>query len=125
MTGTSTTLPAPSCSRRTRDRSWCPRPVVVEVCQLLASRRGTRAEAAFLTSLGAGELTVLDLVPEDHLRAADLVLQYADLPLGAVDACVVAAAERLDATQIATLDRRDFGVVRPRHAAAFELLPAG
>jgi uncharacterized protein len=40
-----------------------------------------------------------------------------------VDASVVAAAERLDVRQIATVDRRDFGVVRPKHAEAFELLP--
>jgi uncharacterized protein len=36
---------------------------------------------------------------------------------------VIAIAERLGITQIATRDRRDFTVVRPRHAGAFELLP--
>ena len=36
---------------------------------------------------------------------------------------VVAIAERLGVTQVATLDRRDFSVVRPRHTDAFELLP--
>jgi hypothetical protein len=34
---------------------------------------------------------------------------------------VIAVAERLGITQIATLDRRDFTVVRPAHVTAFEL----
>jgi hypothetical protein len=36
---------------------------------------------------------------------------------------VVAAAERLEAVEIATLDRRHFSVVRPSHVEAFTLLP--
>jgi hypothetical protein len=100
-----------------------PAPVVVEVCQLLAARRGTRAEAAFLTSLGDGELDVIEVEQADYARAAHLVEQYADLPLGAVDAMVVAVAERLGVTDLATLDRRHFTVVRPAHVEAFTLLP--
>jgi predicted nucleic acid-binding protein len=34
-----------------------------------------------------------------------------------------AVAERLRATTIATLNHRDFRVVRPRHIAAFTLIP--
>jgi predicted nucleic acid-binding protein len=102
-----------------------PAPVIVEVCQLLASRRGTSAEAAFLTSLAAAEMDVLNLEPADYSRAAALVNRYADLPLGAVDATVIAIAERLRVTEIATLDRRHFTVVRPRHVDAFTLFPAG
>ncbi len=101
-----------------------PAPVVVEVCQLLAARRGTEAEAAFLRTLGSGDLRVLDLDPADYIRAAALVTQYADLPLGAVDSCVIAVAERLRLHEIATLDRRHFTVVRPAHLTAFALLPA-
>ena len=101
-----------------------PAPVIVEVCQLLASRRGTKAEGLFLAALAAGELQLVDLQLSDYGRAAELVEQYADLPLGAVDACVIAVAERMDATEVATLDRRHFSVVRPRHVAAFALLPA-
>jgi len=51
------------------------------------------------------------------------VAAYRDLPLGTVDASLVAAAERLDVRDIATLDRRHFSVVRPAHVAGFELLP--
>lgn len=100
-----------------------PAPVVVEVCQLLASRRGAQSEALFLTSLAAGELELLDLRPTDYGRAAELVQQYSNLPLGAVDASVIAAAERVGATDVATLDRRHFAIVQPKHVRAFTLLP--
>jgi hypothetical protein len=36
---------------------------------------------------------------------------------------VIAAAERLGATEVAALDRRHFSVVRPRHEVALALLP--
>jgi uncharacterized protein len=54
---------------------------------------------------------------------ADLVETYADLPLGTVDACVIAVAEHLGTSTIETLDRRHFTVVRPSHVDAFELVP--
>lgn len=60
---------------------------------------------------------------EDWDRIAELVDTYADLHLGGVDASLVAVAERLVATDVATLDRRHFSVVRPRHVQAFNLLP--
>jgi predicted nucleic acid-binding protein len=61
--------------------------------------------------------------PADLLRIAELVARYHDLPLGTVDASVVTAAERLGVSQIATIDRRHFSIVRPDHTSAFELLP--
>jgi hypothetical protein len=48
---------------------------------------------------------------------------YADLGLGFVDAAVIAACERLGEPKVATLDRRDFSVIVPRHVPALELLP--
>jgi len=54
---------------------------------------------------------------------SELVARYEDLPLGGVDAAVVAIAERLGIAEIATLDRRHFSVVRPRHVPAFVLRP--
>lgn len=54
---------------------------------------------------------------------AELVAQYRDLPLGTVDASVVAAAERLKVREIATLGRRHFSVVRPAHIDTFDVYP--
>jgi predicted nucleic acid-binding protein len=45
------------------------------------------------------------------------------MSLGTVDASIIALAERLRERQIATLDHRHFGVVRPWHVQRFELLP--
>lgn len=59
----------------------------------------------------------------DWSRMAELVEQYRDLRLGGVDASVVALAERRGEQIVATLDRRHFSVVRPRHQKAFTLLP--
>jgi predicted nucleic acid-binding protein len=102
-----------------------PAPVLVEVCYFLQAdkRGGPSAEALFLESLAAGELDLIPTVSSDLTRMAELVRTYADLPLGAVDASVVAVAERLDVTKIATLDRRHFGVVRPRHTDGFVIVP--
>ncbi|MGP3968383.1 type II toxin-antitoxin system VapC family toxin [Streptomyces sp. 6N223] len=103
---------------------FVPAPVIAEACYLVGSKLGARAEAVFLRDLANGLYgTVTAVVPEDILRMADLVEQYASLPLGGTDACVVAVAERVKTARIATLDRRRFAVVRPRHVDAFELFP--
>ena len=47
-----------------------------------------------------------------------------DLGLGGTDASLVALAERLGLTTLATFDRRHFTVVRPAHTPSFKLLPA-
>jgi uncharacterized protein len=100
-----------------------PAPVVAEVGYLLGAKAGPHAEATFLRSISAGDFTVEELTADDYARMADLVEQYRDLPLGTTDASVVTIAERLGSVEIATLDRRDFTVVRPRHVPAFTLLP--
>ena len=76
-----------------------------------------------MAAFARGEIYVEDPHPADFERIFELIETYRDLPLGTVDAAVVAAAERLEVTQIATLDHRHFSVVRPRHVEAFELLP--
>jgi predicted nucleic acid-binding protein len=60
---------------------------------------------------------------DDYERMADLVERYADWPLGVTDASVIAIAERLGVTKVATLDRRHFGPIQPRHSEAFTVLP--
>ena len=100
-----------------------PATVIVETSWLIEDRLGPDAEAAFLRSFPAGELTRLDLTEPDWERAVELIGTYADLRLGLVDASIVAVAERLGIPSLATLNRRDFTVVRPRHVDAFELLP--
>lgn len=95
--------------------------VVAEATYLIGRRLGPEAEAAFLR--GLGQIEVEPPTSDDWERIADLVDEYADLPLGGTDASVVTLAERLDAAEVITLDRH-FTVVRPRHREALELLPA-
>jgi hypothetical protein len=97
--------------------------VITEVVYLLSTRVGTDAEIRFIGDVAAGNLIAEPVSAGDWLRIAELVGAYRDLPLGAVDASVIAAAERLDVNQVATLDRRHFTVVRPAHVAALELVP--
>jgi predicted nucleic acid-binding protein len=97
--------------------------VVTEVAYFLSDWIGVRAEQAFARSLQEGELLVEPVEPLDWARIVELLDDYRDLPLGIVDASIVAACERLGATTLVTLDRRHFSVVRPRHCEALTLLP--
>lgn len=57
------------------------------------------------------------------LRADELLDRYRSLSLGLVDATVLAAAEMLAETKLATLDRRHFHTLRPAHCESLRLLP--
>ncbi|MBA3347933.1 MAG: PIN domain-containing protein [Actinobacteria bacterium] len=100
-----------------------PQLTIAEAMHLIGRRHPVDVELRLLADFVAGNFFTEPVREADWLRIAELVEQYADLPLGTVDASVVAAAERLGATTIATLDRRHFSVVRPRHLESFELLP--
>lgn len=97
--------------------------VITEVVYLISTRLGTDAEVRFLGDLAGGSFRVEPTIAGDWLRIAELVSQYRDLPLGTVDASVVAAAERLQIAEVATIDRRHFSVVRPAHVDTFALHP--
>lgn len=99
-----------------------PSPVIFETCYFIARDRGPHAEALALRLL-VSSARIEDPTNDDYLRAADLVEQYADFPLGTVDALIVAMAERLGVTTLLTLDRRHFGAIRPAHCESFELVP--
>lgn len=100
-----------------------PASVLPEICYLLGTRVGPVAEARFVRSLADGEFEVEPFDDADVRRAADLMAAYGTLPLGFVDATIVALAERLGVTTLLTTDRRHFTVVRPRHADGFTLAP--
>jgi len=100
-----------------------PAPTLVELDQLARSRRTPDLTPALLASISDGSLVLAQLDLESYERVHELIVRYADFPLSFVDAAVVAIAERLEQTTIATLDRRHFSVVRPLHVPAFELVP--
>jgi predicted nucleic acid-binding protein len=97
--------------------------VIAEASCLLDRQLGPVADAALFRSIADGSLRVEALHALDWTRIADLIEEHADLRLGGTDASLVALGERLEVKRIATLNHRDFAVVRPRHTDAFELLP--
>lgn len=100
--------------------------VVAEVCWMAASRLGARAEANVIDAVAVGDFRQVAVEDADLVRISELLHQYADLHggdgLSVADASVVAAAERLNISDIATLDITDFSIVRPRHIDHFTLL---
>jgi hypothetical protein len=100
--------------------------VLAEACYLIDRFLGAAAEAAFLDSVGMGpahRFQLAELVDVDLRRMAELVRRYADRRLGGTDASVIAVCERLSVATVATVNRRDFANVRPRHVTAFAIVP--
>ncbi len=100
-----------------------PAPVIVELEWLASSRLEPGAFLAFLADVEGGTLQVAELERSDYPRIRQLLERYADLPLGFVDAAVLAVVERFAEPRLATLDHRHFAIVRPRHVASLELVP--
>lgn len=100
-----------------------PAPVLVEVDYWIHQRLQSGALIALLSDIEAGAYTVVDLVAPDYARVRELCDRYSDADIGFVDAAVFAIVERLNEPKLATLDRRHFGLLRPRHRDAIDLLP--
>jgi hypothetical protein len=101
-----------------------PAPVLVEVDYWIQRRLHPGALVALLADIEAGAYIVADLVAPDYPRVRELCDRQADADIGFVDAAVLAIVERLNEPKLATLDRRHFGLLRPRHRESIDLLPA-
>ena len=100
-----------------------PSHVLVELDYWLRKRRAVAVWETFAEDVADGAYRLYQPDESDLLRAAELEAQYASLDLGLVDASVIVACERLRENKVATLNRRHFSVVRPRHCDALTLLP--
>lgn len=76
-----------------------------------------------LSDLHAARIDLAHVVDADLVRVMDLRTRYRDLRVGYVDAAILAIVERLGEPKLATLDRRPFSMMRPRHVAVLQLLP--
>ncbi len=115
-----------SCARLVtgaREDLVVPMLVLAELDYWVHERLGVRVWLAFLEDVLDGAYRVEQLTAADLQRCHELQEQYRDLSLGVVDAGVVVLTERLDEHKVATLDRRHFSVVRPRHVETLELRP--
>ncbi|MEZ5585329.1 MAG: PIN domain-containing protein [Candidatus Competibacteraceae bacterium] len=88
--------------------------VTTEVTYLLGRWCGIDHQLLFLEFLQQPGWLVENLVP-DIPRIQELMNRYRNLPADFTDASLVALAERLRCTEVATTDRRDFSVYRPTH----------
>ncbi len=95
--------------------------ILAEVAYLLRERIGARSEQAFVESIGRGEVAVEDVKRGDWPRIEKVMAEYEQL--GLVDASIVAVAERLKTSVLATTDRRHFSAIRPKHVERFTLVP--
>ncbi|MCP3820569.1 PIN domain-containing protein [Streptomyces sp. A3M-1-3] len=102
-------------------RRLLPSPVMTEVCWIFED--WPHIEASFLDLVARGRFELVHPTTEDIERMSELVRQYADFPLGAVDASVISIAERFGVDRIATLDHRHFRAIKPKHVPALTLLP--
>jgi uncharacterized protein len=95
--------------------------ILPEVDYLVGKFLGPRAEEAFLADLADGVFRVEWGREDDLVRARALVRQHRALQIGLVDGVVIAVAERLHASAVATLDLRHFDAIAIRNRPA--LLP--
>lgn len=100
-----------------------PSPVLVEVDYWVRKWLHPGVLVALLDDIAEGAYVVEDLLPHDYRRVRELCDRYADADVGFVDAAVLAIVERLNELKLATLDRRHFSLLRPRHVDALRLLP--
>jgi predicted nucleic acid-binding protein len=95
--------------------------VLPEAAYLVATRLGAAAERKLIESFARGEVAIEPLKDADLTRALEVMGRYP--LLGFTDSTLVAMAERLALTTIATTDRRHFALVRPAHVKRFVLVP--
>lgn len=107
-----------------REPLLLPAPTLVEIDYWFHKRFGPDAWHQFVDDIGRGAFIVEPTAQADLVRAAELQRQYANLDLGLVDASVVALCERLGERKVATVDRRHFSIISPRHVDRLEILPA-
>lgn len=97
--------------------------VLPEISYLISSRLGHDKMRQFLTEVVNSNVSLENVSKDDLARVIEILTEYADSKLDFVDATIVAISERMNVTKILTLDRRDFGIIRPRHCSYFEILP--
>lgn len=78
---------------------------------------------AFLEAFSKSQPDLQDVTVEDLQQVQAIMQQYASARLDFVNCCIMALAERLNITQVCTLDQRDFGIFRPKHCVYLEMLP--
>ena len=106
------------------DKTIVPDIILPEVCYLFLRDLGYVGLRNFLYHFREMDSTLASLEQPDLFRVFEIADAYASAAFDIVDCCIMALAERLGVTRIATFDRRDFSIFRPRHCDFLELLPS-
>lgn len=99
---------------------YLPGLVLAEVDYFLRNAR--EAMASLVDDIRRGAFTYVPPTRAHLMRAMDIDRRYLQLGLGLVDATIVAVAEELGVTRLATRDVRHFSAVRLRDGRAFDLV---
>lgn len=107
-----------------QDEIHVPDIILPEVCYLFLRDLGYVGLRNFLFHFKEINAVLISLEREDLERVHEIADTYSTAAFDIVDCCIMAIAERLGITRIATFDRRDFSIFRPRHCSFFELIPS-
>ncbi|MBZ0305743.1 MAG: PIN domain-containing protein [Anaerolineae bacterium] len=97
--------------------------ILPEVGYLFLRDLGYSGVQRFLEHFKQTKPRLEGLEQNDLVRIHEIAAAYANAEFDVVDCCIMALAERLNIKRIATFDRRDFSIFRPRHCDYLELLP--
>lgn len=102
-----------------------PSTVLVELDYMIRRYLPSAAWTSFVSDVLERNYRIEIVTESDIDRALNLCKEYEYMKLQFVDASIVAVAERLLVREIATVDRRDFRRLVPRHCDALNLFPVG
>jgi uncharacterized protein len=110
-------------ARLYRGQFLVPQVVLTEVIYLLKRETGVQGAAQFLEEFNESQPDLQDITVTDLRRVKEIMQHYPTAKLDFVDCCIMALSERLKITLVCTLDKRDFGIFRPKHCDYLEILP--
>ena len=103
--------------------------VLPEVDYLVTKYLGEAVVRSFLEAMTEGAFIYLPIEIEEIRRTTEIMARYSDIPIGFVDASLVALAESHNIHRILTLDRRHFNIIRlpllRYHLAKLERIKVG
>lgn len=115
---------AVSFALATTDELLMPNVVLPELSYLFRRDFGYAGVQSLLESIQSFGARYVPITDDDIPQIHKIATTYASAEFDIVDCCIMAIAERLRITKIATFDQRDFSIYRPRHCQFLELLPS-
>lgn len=95
---------------------------VTKAMHFLGKAGGYAYQSKIWDMIESNQLILHKHTPAEATRMAQLMQQYADIPMDLADASVIAAAETLDIRQVFTIDK-EFYIYRLSDGAPLEAIP--